>query len=175
MGETIKWKCKCGYTKEIDEAIGFLEYELNPDKEKVWTVSALCSDCSEVVGINRDDENPICTKCNGNKIIPYKNPCLYKADEKKIQINKEKENNDPDRISDDEDEKGITELDLYKIINENNDDDEEQDDGLDLSALDEIDANDDDEYADEHAAEGYYLCPKCNQFLMERFHFGLWD
>ena len=138
-----------------------------------------CQDCSEVIVINEYDKNSLCAKCQGNKIILYSNSCLYKTDEKKIKIKELIENNDPDRINEEEEEIGITELDLYEIINENGDDEEKKNDDLGSlnveGLLNKENMNDDYEYADDLAAEGYYLCPKCNQFLMEKFHLGLWD
>ena len=109
MGETIKWECKCGYSKEIDEDIGYLEYELDPNKEKIWIISALCPGCSEVIGINRGDKHPTCTKCNGNKIIQYSNPCLYKGDPEKVQNSKALN-------TDDEDDDDL--MDIEDLLNE---------------------------------------------------------
>ena len=89
MGETVQFKCKCGYiSKEIDEGVGFLEYKLNPNKEEIYVESAICQNCSEVIDINRDDKHPKCNICNGSRVISYSDSRLSKATQKTIQCKK---------------------------------------------------------------------------------------
>jgi hypothetical protein len=89
VGETVQFKCKCGYiSKEIDEGIGFLEYELNPNKEEIYIDSALCLNCSEVIDINSDDRHPKCNVFNGSRVILYRDSRLSKTTLKTIQCKK---------------------------------------------------------------------------------------
>ena len=154
MGTFADFKCKCGY-----EAFGKWGIGMNPiyREQKISLAPALCKDCRELVNINENAVLPKCRECGGFNVIFSRDPGLGKPGRKSVKKTRT----------------------IYKELESS--DSSEPDDSVqaELSDEEDFDGLFDDDYEIKYYIEGvdvtFYLCPKCNQFSMEKTGGGLFD
>lgn len=166
MGTIYEYKCECGYVKEAFQGAGMASFKrksiiasIFKGHKKFHFEAAICKDCNELIVINNFDKKHKCHECKGKNVTTYKEPDLIKNTTKIVKERK--------KVWIGKGEEPIQFLSL----------DEDDDDEMDKKELERYsdEKNWKTEYIEVTEDVTYYLCPKCNQFLMERLKSGHWD
>jgi hypothetical protein len=123
---------------------------------------ALCRDCQELVNINENAVLFHCPSCKGIHVVLYSDPSLGQVRRKSVIKTRpvymdSTPDDDPEPIEDarpDNPDDDDDELDLDELLGDDIEEEEDYICGVDTP---------------------YYLCPKCNQFTLEKSCCGMWD